>query len=188
MDRFLNGILIGILEEKKALYNPTVFYGPLSSTMTVAAQLEHEYRLRFPQRRIVHTCGKEFFRLLVQSHTDGTLSEFRKPFFPADLLIFEDIEDIAGKKVAMQEFYGIFDRVYESCGQIVITALCPPHEIPALEDRVRTQLSGGMICFVENSFLDQSPEARARRAERTKQISSIGEKIAKELWPNEPDE
>ncbi len=40
----------------------------------------------------------------------------------------------------------------------------------------------------KRTSLDMSPEAKARRDERTRKISGVGERIAKELWPNDPQE
>ena len=48
----------------------------------------------------------------------------------------------------MHQFYSIFDKVFESGGQIVIGSSVPPSVLLSLDDRVRTQLEAGIVCSV----------------------------------------
>ena len=54
--------------------------------------------------------------------------------------------------MTMQEFYGLFDRLWESGKQIVLTASVPPKEIAELEERIITQLESGIICNVDEIY------------------------------------
>lgn len=54
--------------------------------------------------------------------------------------------------MTMKEFYGIFDKLWESGKQIVITGLTTPIKMACLEPRIRTQLEGGIIYNVDENF------------------------------------
>ena len=110
--------------------------------------LTQKYEAMHPQRNIVQITGEEFTHILILSIKDDTHLDFGNQFDNTDLLVLENVQEIAGKKATMQHFYGVFDKVYESGGQIVVTSSEPPSMIHNLDDRIKTQLVGGMICEV----------------------------------------
>ncbi len=148
MGHFIEGVVEGILDGNRAVYNPVLFYGDPSETGAVIARLIRDYRVMHPFRKVLQISGEEFFGKLVLSVKDGTSLDFGNQFDHTDLLVFENVDDIAGKTVTMQIFYGVFDKVYESGGQIVLTSSAPPVKLYLMEDRIRTQIEGGIICDV----------------------------------------
>ena len=147
-DPFLEGVVAGILNGRRDIYNPTVFYGDAFELDEIISMLTQKYEAMHPQRNIVQITGEEFAHILILCIKDGTHLDFGKQFDNTDLLVFEDVQEIAGKNATMQQFYGVFDKVYESGGQIVVTSSEPPSRIHTLDDRIKTQLEGGMICEV----------------------------------------
>ncbi len=147
-DHLPEGLVSGILNERRDVYNPVYFYGDPCAAAELTDRLARAYALKFPGRKTVRVRGADFVRDMIRCMREDSLREFETRFCHADLLVMEDIEALAGNEFAMQVFYGLFDRIYEAGGQIVATGLHAPADIPALEDRVRTQLLGGVICRV----------------------------------------
>ena len=141
-DPFLEGVIAGILNGRRDIYNPTVFYGDAFEMDEIISMLTQKYEAMHPQRNIVQISGEEFTHILILSIKDDTHLHFGKQFDNTDLLVFENVQEIAGKAATMQQFYGIFDKIYESGGQIVITSSEPPSRIHSLDDRIKTQLEG----------------------------------------------
>lgn len=154
MDGFLDGVIESIIDGKRDVYNPALLYGNTAAVEKIIARFIQDYQTRHPSHKVIHISGEEFARKLILSFQNGTNLDFGKQFDDADLLVFEDAEAIAGKAYAMQVFYGIIDTAYESGRQIVFTATEPPSKINALEDRIRTQLEGGIICEVRAKDLE----------------------------------
>ena len=148
MDRFLDGVISKTINGKRDVYNPALFYGESSGTKEIVDRLIRDYRAAHPSHKVIHISAEEFVRRFIRSIKDNTDLDFGKQFAYTNLLVFENVEEIAGKMATMQVFYGVFDKVYESGGQIVLTSSAPPSKIITLEDRVRTQLEGGIMCEV----------------------------------------
>ena len=145
MDRFLEGIITGIANGRRDIYNPTVFYGDVSEINAIITRLIQDHLSKHPIEKIVQISGEEFSHKVILSFVEHAYRDFGKQFENTDLLVFENVQIIAGRITAMEKFYGIFDKVYESGGQIVVTSTVPPAGIIGLDNRIRAQLEGGMI-------------------------------------------
>lgn len=151
MNNLVNGIIDGVVQGKWEIYNPVFFYGdPVRVRLTVD-RLVKAYTRAYPQDFIYRTNGVDFVCELLYAIKEGTTESFEGALRNARLLVFESVEVIAGKESTMQLFYSIFDAVYESGGAIIMGGIRPPSQIPALEDRVRTQMEGGIICCVDDN-------------------------------------
>ena len=76
------------------------------------------------------------------------MESFKASLAPIDILILDDIQFIAGKNKSQEEFFHVFNSLYEKNKQIVLSSDRPPNAIPELEDRLRSRFEGGMIADV----------------------------------------
>ena len=150
MNTLKNGIIDEIVHGDKEVYNSVFFFGDPVSVRLTMNKLAKAYGQEYPQDLICRTNGIDFVCELLGAIKEGTVDRFKEMYRHARLLIFENVEVIAGRETTMQMFYNIFDDIYESGGRIVIGGSKPPAQIQTLEDRVRTQLEGGIICCVDD--------------------------------------
>ncbi len=141
-------------------YNPLFIYGGvgLGKTHLVHA-IGHRIRAKHPTWRILYLKAESYMNEYINSVRNGKIDEFRKKYREkCDVLLMDDIQFLAGKDRTQDEFFHTFNSLFETHKQIVLTADKYPHEIPDLEDRLRSRFQSGLIADI------QPPEFETRIA------------------------
>ena len=139
-----------------AKYNPLFIYGGvgLGKTHLVCA-IGHEIRRREPQSRIAYLSSERFMNEYINHLRSNKMEEFRAKYREnCDVLLMDDIQFIAGKDRTQDEFFHTFNALYDLNRQIVVTSDKYPHEIPDLEERLRTRFQWGLIADIQQPELE----------------------------------
>lgn len=142
-----------------AAYNPLIIYGGVGVGKTHIMHAVANRLLRERDRmRIVCCMGEEFLNEIVEAIQTKTARQFKQKYRSAQLLLVDDVQFIAGKLTAQEEFFHTFNAVLREGGQIILTSDRPPGEISRLEDRLRSRFEGGLAVDIS------APEFELRAA------------------------
>ena len=141
-------------------YNPLFIYGGVGLGKThLLHAIGHQIQAQHPSWRILYLKTETFMNEYINQVRTGRIEEFRAKYRDStDVLLMDDIQYLGGKERTQDEFFHTFNALFESHRQIVVTADKYPHEIPDLEERIRSRFQWGLIADI------QAPELETRIA------------------------
>ena len=73
---------------------------------------------------------------------------FHIKYSSCDILILDDIQNIAAEEKLQEELAEIFSELYENGAQIIVSSDTPPYKIPNLHERLISQLIWGTVAEI----------------------------------------
>lgn len=171
-----------------AVYNPLFIYGGVGLGKTHLLQsIGNEVMKNSPEKRIKYINSERFTTELVDSIKNQKVDLFKEYYQQMDVLIIDDIQFLAGREKTQNEFFHIFNALYQLNKQIVISSDRPPKAISTLEERLRSRFEGGMIADINRPDLEtRIAILKAKILEKgvvmdTKAISFIAESVTQNI-------
>ncbi|WP_439643773.1 DnaA/Hda family protein [Gemmatimonas sp.] len=130
-------------------YNPLFIYGGsgLGKTHLVAA-IAHRARETQPALRVRFSTGEEVAQQLHLAIASGQPQQFLEEFGAVDLLILDDVQFLTGQKETQSELLRLLNVLLARGQQLVLTSDRQPSEIPDVDQRLLSRLSGGLVVDV----------------------------------------
>ncbi len=130
-------------------YNPLFIYGGsgLGKTHLVAA-IAHRARESQPALRVRCSTGEEVAHQLHLAIGAGQPKQFLEEFGAVDLLILDDVQFLTGQKETQSELLRLLNVLLTQGQQLVLTSDRQPSEIPDVDQRLLSRLSGGLVVDV----------------------------------------
>jgi chromosomal replication initiator protein len=156
------------------VYNPLYIYGGVGLGKTHLLQgIAHHVLTRSPAKKIVYTTGEKFTNEVVSSiqnarNNNSVIENFHKETRGADILLIDDIQFLAGKERTQEEFFHIFNALYDAHKQIVITSDVLPKEIATLEERLTSRFEWGLIADISRPDYETKVAILKKKAELDK--------------------
>lgn len=114
---------------------------------------------KFPHMIICMISARNFIKEMIYHITNNNLQEFQKKYTESiDVLMIDDIHELKDKQGTQNEFFHIFNALYEKGKQLIFTSDKAPHEIHGIEERIRTRLQWGLVVDI------QKPDIETRMA------------------------
>ena len=101
-----------------------------------------------PQLNVVYVTTDKFLNDFTSSLQKHTTEKFRETYLKADVFIIDDIQYIIKKVQTQEQFFNIFNDLYQKGKQIIITCDKQPKELNPLEERLRSRLEWGMLADI----------------------------------------
>lgn len=141
---------LAVAETPAHKYNPLFIYGGsgLGKTHLIQA-IGNFYLTNNPGKRVLYTTSEKFTYELVNAIREKTNQDFRNKHRTVDLLLMDDVQFLATKELAQEEFFHTFNALYEAGKQIVLTSDRLPSETPHLADRLKTRFQMGLLADIQ---------------------------------------
>ena len=126
-------------------FNPLYIYGNSGLGKTHIAQaVGIEVKQRHPERQVLYVSMNKFQAQYTNAHLKKEVNDFIHFYQMIDVLIIDDIQEIAGKTGTQNVFFNIFNHLQLSGKQLVITSDKPPVELKDIEERLITRFKWGL--------------------------------------------
>jgi len=140
---------LAVVDNPGFTYNPLFIYGGtgLGKTHLIQA-IGNKISEESKKKKVKYISSEKFVSGIVSAIRTNSMESFKASLAPIDVLILDDIQFIAGKNKSQEEFFHVFNSLYEKNKQIVLSSDRPPNAIAELEERLRSRFEGGMIADV----------------------------------------
>lgn len=144
--------------------NPFFLYGGpgLGKTHLVQA-IGNELLKKDPSYKVLYTPISDFFSDFVDAVRNGKGKEFSRKFQSLDCLIIDDFQFIMNKEKSQEEFFNIFNNLYQLNKQIIVTSDRLPSQIKTVDVRLASRLTmGGAFDIQLPKFEDKCAILRSK--------------------------
>lgn len=149
-NRLPHAAAIAVSEKPAGAYNPLFIHGGVGLGKTHLLQAICQKILeRQDDARILYLSCDSFINQFITAVETGEMNQFRFRYRNVDVLVIDDIHFLAGRDRTQEEFFHTFNTLYQQHKQIILSADCPPSEIPELEERLISRFNWGLVARVE---------------------------------------
>ncbi len=153
-----------IIDSPGDRYNPFFLYGGpgLGKTHLVQA-IGNELLKNNPDLKIFYTPISHFYSDFIDAVKVGKGKEFNYKFRKLDVLIIDDFQFIVNKEKSQEEFFNIFNDLYQLNKQIIVTSDRLPNQIKTVDERLASRLTwAGAFDLQLPKFEDKCAILRAK--------------------------
>lgn len=150
----------------KTKFNPLLIYAGAGLGKTHLLHAIGNYlSVNAPDCKVVYTSSEEFYLNFIDAIKNNNTKLFSDSFKTARLLLIDDVHFFSGKESTQEEFFYIFNALYQNERQIVLTTDVPPAQLMGLQDRLVSRFQWGLCVDIQSPNLETRIAILKRKAE-----------------------
>lgn len=139
------------------IYNPLFIHGAsgLGKTHLLHA-IGNAIHEKNENLQVLYVTSEDFTNSYIDaiSRKGESLSNFRKKYRNADVLIIDDVQFLSQKDKTQEEFFHTFNILFASNKQIILASDCPAAEIARMDDRLTSRFEQGLTVELQAPDLE----------------------------------
>ncbi|HYY21983.1 MAG TPA: chromosomal replication initiator protein DnaA [Thermoleophilaceae bacterium] len=164
-NRFAHAAALAVAEMPGHAYNPLFLHGAPGLGKTHLLHAIGNYVARFGSGlRVRYASIEHFTTQFVNAVRDRRTAAFKDSFRSADVVLIDDVQFLADKQRTREEFFHMFNALYESGSQLAMTSDRGPEELTELEDRLAERFRSGLVVGLEPPGLEVRRAILEKRA------------------------
>lgn len=125
-------------------YNPIYLYGPKGSGKTHLL-MALARKLQESGLNALYTSIPTFTHNVVQAIRKGFMPQFRAMHRDVDVVIFDDVELLAGKSATQEEFFHTFNTMHTRYKQVILSSTLCPSSLIDIQARLVSRFEWGLV-------------------------------------------
>jgi chromosomal replication initiator protein len=148
-NRLAHAAALTVAEMPAQAYNPLFICGPPGVGKThLLSSIANLLLSHNPELCVRWSTGESFTNEFLGALSQGHTEDFKARFRHVDVLLMDDVQFLERKTKTEEEFFHTFNALHDGGRQIVLTSDRPPHDLQALEDRLRERFQAGLVADV----------------------------------------
>lgn len=136
-----------VVNAPSRMYNPLFVHGASGLGKTHLLQaIGNAIQEKDSNTQVLYVTSEDFTNTYIDaiSRQGDSLSNFRRKYRKADVLIIDDVQFLSQKGKTQEEFFHTFNALFASGKQIILSADCPAGDITKLDDRLTSRFEQGL--------------------------------------------
>ena len=154
-NKFAATSALAVAEQPGNMYNPLFIYGSSGLGKTHLMHAIGNYIVENSNKKVLYIPCDQFVNDFVDTtvknkgNNFAAVKEFKNKYRDIDVLIIDDIHNLAVSNSAQQEFFNTFNDLKNNNKQIIMSSDRSPDDIKKLEERLKTRFNGGLTTDIQ---------------------------------------
>lgn len=139
-----------VIKKPGIAYNPLFIYGNTGHGKTHLIQAVGNYFKNIsPNKKVYYVTSENYYLGFVNAMQENKILNFKEKYRNYDVFIMDDVQFLSNKEKTQEELFHLFNTLYDNNKQIIFSSDKHIHQIPNLEDRLKSRFAAGMIVDIQ---------------------------------------